>query len=82
MNSAPAKVAGVALQYATHLDYFVADCAVECQRRHLDVDAARVKVLTMKEPPTATFAHVLEDLYTVPGEFIACLGLSRSPGRT
>jgi type IV secretion system protein VirB4 len=38
-----------------------------------------VKVLTMKEPPTATFAHVLEDLYTVPGEFIACLEWQRIP---
>jgi len=79
VNYTPAKVAGAALQYDTHLDYFVADCAVECQRTHLDVDAARVKVLTMKEPPTATFAHVLEDLYTVPGEFIACLEWQRIP---
>jgi len=79
LNYTPAKVAGAALQYDTHLDYFVADCAVECQRTHLDVDAARVKVLTMKEPPTATFAHVLEDLYTVPGEFIACLEWQRIP---
>ena len=27
----------------------------------------------MKEAPSTTFAHLLEDLYTVPGEFIACL---------
>jgi hypothetical protein len=40
VNYTPAKVAGAALQYDTHLDYFVADCAVECQRTHLDVDAA------------------------------------------
>src|SRR6266849_5551293 len=79
LNYTPAKVAGAALQYDTHLDYFVADCGVECQRAHLEVDAARVKVLTMKEPPTATFAHVLEDLYTVPGEFIACLEWQRIP---
>ena len=31
----------------------------------------------MQEPPSATFAHVLEDLYTVPGEFIACLEWQR-----
>ena len=40
---------------------------------------SRVKVLTMKEPPAATFAHLLEDLYTVPGEFIACLEWRRIP---
>jgi len=33
----------------------------------------------MKEPPNATFAHLLEDLYTVPGEFIACLEWQRIP---
>jgi type IV secretion/conjugal transfer VirB4 family ATPase len=73
LNYSPAKANATALHYETHLDYFVADSAVECHRAHLDVDAAHVKVLTMKEPPNATFAHLLEDLYTVPGEFIACL---------
>ena len=33
----------------------------------------------MKEPPSATFPHVLEDLYTLPGEFIACLEWRRIP---
>ncbi len=79
VNYTPSTLAGARLQYDTHLDYFVADCAVECHRTHLDVDAARVKVLTMKEPPNATFAHLLEDLYTVPGEFIACLEWQRIP---
>ena len=79
VNYTDCKLAGARLQYDTHLDYFVADCAVECHRTHLTVDAARVKVLTMKEPPNATFAHVLEDLYTVPGEFVACLEWQRLP---
>ena len=72
VNYTPHKAAG-SLRYDTHLDYFVADCSVECHRSHLDVDNVGVKVLTMKEPPGTTFAHLLEDLYTVPGEFIACL---------
>ena len=65
-------VDGASLQYDTHVDYFVADGSVDCHRSHLDVDGIRVKVLTMKEPPSTTFAHLLEGLYTVPGEFIAC----------
>jgi type IV secretion system protein VirB4 len=73
VNYAPAKVAGAPLRYDTHVDYFVADSTLECHRSHLDLDGRRVKVLTMKEPPSATFAHVLEELYEVPGEFIACL---------
>lgn len=73
VNYVPHKAAGASLKYDTHVDYFVADSSVECHRGHLDVDGIHVKVLTMKEPPSATFAHVLEDLYSVPGEFNACL---------
>jgi type IV secretion/conjugal transfer VirB4 family ATPase len=79
VNYTPVKAAGAALQYDTHVDYFVADSPVECHRAHLDVDGARVRVLTMKDPPGATFAHLLEELYTVPGEFIACLEWQRIP---
>src|SRR4030095_6941693 len=61
----------------TYLDYFVADSPVECHRDHLLVGSRWVKLLSMKEPPTQTFAHVLADLYAVPGEFIACLEWQR-----
>ena len=79
VNYTEPKGDGAALKYDTHVDYFMADSAVECHRSHLDVDGVRVKALTMKEPPNATFAHLLEDLYTVPGELIACLEWSRIP---
>ena len=70
---------GVALKYDTHLDFYVADSAVECHRDHLEVDDYHVKVLTMKEPPAKTFAHILQDLYGVPSPFIACLEWQRLP---
>ena len=79
VNYTPRTVAGAALQYDTHLDYFVADSGLDCHRDHLELDAAHVKVLTMKEPPSTTFPQVLEDLYTLPGEFIACLEWCRIP---
>jgi type IV secretion/conjugal transfer VirB4 family ATPase len=63
----------------TYLDYFLADSQVECHRDHLVVGRRRVKALSMKEPPTQTFAHVLGDVYAVPGEFIACLEWQRIP---
>lgn len=63
----------VSLQYDTHVDFFMADSSVECHRTYLTVGNARVKVLTMKEPPAGTYPHLLEQLYTVPGEFNACL---------
>ena len=37
-----------------------------------------VKVLTMKEPPAQTFAHMLADLLALPGQFIACLEWQRT----
>jgi type IV secretion system protein VirB4 len=62
----------------TYLDYFVADSPVECHRDHLLVGSQQVKVLSMKEPPGQTFAHILGDLLAVPGEFIACLEWQRA----
>jgi hypothetical protein len=61
----------------SYLDYFVADSPVDCHRDHLMVGSQLVKVLSMKEPPGQTFAHVLGDLLAVPGELIACLEWQR-----
>ena len=77
VNYEPHKAAGAPLPGDAHVDYFMADSPIECHRDHLDLDGFHVKALTMKEPPAGTFAHILEDLYTVPGEFIACLEWSR-----
>jgi type IV secretion system protein TrbE len=78
LNYGPAA-GHAALKYDTHLDFFLSDATVECHRDHLDVGGVQVKVLTMKEPPARTFAHVLSALTTVPGSFIACLEWQRIP---
>jgi type IV secretion system protein VirB4 len=77
VNYDPAITDAGCLTYDAHLDFFVADSSVECHRTHLEVGETRVKVLTMQDPPSTTFAHVLEDLYMVPGEFMACLEWQR-----
>ncbi len=77
VNYDAATVDAARLTHDCHLDYFVADSAIECHRDHLTVGRQRVKVLSMKEPPSQTFAHLLADLYTIPGEFIACLEWQR-----
>ncbi len=77
LNYAPHKVDGVSLKYDTHLDYYVADSAIDCHRDHLEVDGYQVKVLTMKEPPAKTYANMLEDLCAIPSTFIACLEWQR-----
>ena len=65
------------LRYDTHLDYFIADSPVECHRDHLRVGSHAVTVLSMKEPPSRTYAHMLADLLRVPCEFVACLEWQR-----
>jgi type IV secretion system protein VirB4 len=77
LNPTPHKAESGALKYDTHVDFFAADSTVECQRDALRIDDYRIKVLTMKEPPSRTFAHVLEDVYAVPSRFVACLEWQR-----
>jgi type IV secretion/conjugal transfer VirB4 family ATPase len=79
VNYESATVDAARFKYDTHLDYFVADSPVECHRDHLAVGDRLVKVLSMKEPPSQTFAFLLQDLYETPGEFIACLEWQRIP---
>src|SRR4029077_4078779 len=79
VNYAPAIVDAARLSHDTHLDYYVSDSTVECHRDHLLVGDRLVKVLSMKEPPSQTFAFLLQDLYEIPGEFIACLEWQRIP---
>lgn len=61
LNFDPGVVDASKLQYDTHLDYFVADSPVECHRDHLRVGARFLKLLSMKEPPSQTYAHMLCD---------------------
>ena len=79
LNYDSATVDAATLTHDAHLDYFVADSAVECNRDHLVVGRRMVRALSMKEPPSQTFAHLLADLYEVPGELIACLEWQRIP---
>lgn len=78
-NYADWKTDAAPLKYDTHLDFFIADSSVECHRNFLQVDEYRVKVLTMKEPPSATYAHMLDAWHAVPQSFIACAEWQRLP---
>ncbi|MEO7276329.1 MAG: hypothetical protein ABIX28_20250 [Vicinamibacterales bacterium] len=82
VNYDPASVDASSLQYDAHLDYFVADSAIECHRDRLVVGHRTVKVLSMKEPPSQTFAHILRELVALPAAFIACLEWQRRPADT
>lgn len=58
------------LKYDLHLDYFSCDSMLECYRDHLRLDGYFVQVLTLKEPPAQTFAHVLQALEKVPSNYV------------
>jgi type IV secretion system protein TrbE len=70
MNFAPHKVEGPALGYDQFVDSQVCDSALECHRDHLRLDHYRVKVLTLKEPPPYTSAHLFRRMEAVRGNFI------------
>jgi hypothetical protein len=69
LNYAPHKAA-VPLKHETHLDYFVCDSLLECHRDHLRLDDYSVQVLTLKEPPAQTFAHLLGALQEIPSNAV------------
>jgi hypothetical protein len=77
LNHNLAVVDAARLTHDTHLDYFVSGSSVDCHRDHLLVGDRIDKVLTTKEPPSQTFAFLLQDLYEITGEFIACLDWQR-----
>jgi hypothetical protein len=79
LNYEPDKARSASLKYDTHLDFYLSDSGIDCHRDRLEVDGHAVKVLTMKEPPARTFAHMLQDLYAVPSSLIACLEWQRVP---
>ncbi len=79
VNYDPHVAAAGRLRYDTHLDYFLSDSGLECHRDHLRIGRRFVKVLTMKEPPSQSFACILQDLYDLPGELVACLEWQRIP---
>ncbi len=69
LNFAPHK-AVAPLKYDSHLDYFACDSTLECHRDHLRLDDNYVQVLTLKEPPAQTFAHLLSALQEIPSNAI------------
>jgi type IV secretion/conjugal transfer VirB4 family ATPase len=65
VNYAPHK-ADVGLKYDDFIDFQMCGSALECHRDHLRLDDFFVSVLTLKEPPGRTFAHVLKGLQQIP----------------
>jgi len=69
LNFAPHKLHSK-LRYDGHLDYFACDSMLECYRDHLRIDGYFVQVLTLKDPPAQTFAHLLRALEEIPSNYV------------
>jgi type IV secretion system protein TrbE len=70
VNYAPEKCAPRRTAPDAFLDYAVGDSTVECHRTHLHVDDHYVRVLTLKAPPSQTFAAMLRALYALEAECV------------
>jgi type IV secretion/conjugal transfer VirB4 family ATPase len=79
LNFAPHKAEGPILGYDQFIDYQLCDSAIECHRDHLLLDDYYVKLLTLKEPPPHTRAHLFREMEALPGNFIVVTEWKREP---
>jgi type IV secretion/conjugal transfer VirB4 family ATPase len=71
LNYASHKAEGPGLAYDQYVDFQACSSALECHRDHLRLDDDFVEVLTLKEPPAQTHAHLLKALQELPAPFVA-----------
>lgn len=64
-------VDNVSLKYDECVDYQLCCAGLECHRSHLRLQEHFAQVLTLKEPPSRTFAHMFRELLAIPCSFIA-----------
>src|SRR5260370_33069 len=58
------------LTHGYFVDFQACDSSLECHRDHLRLDDYFVQVLTLKEPPACTFAHLLNGLADIPSSCV------------
>jgi type IV secretion/conjugal transfer VirB4 family ATPase len=79
VNYAPNKSGGVRLKFDDFVDYQLCDSSLECYRDHLRLDDFHVSVLTLKEPPSRTFAHMLRGFLEIRCNTICVSEWKREP---
>ncbi|HYI92083.1 MAG TPA: hypothetical protein VEX68_00935, partial [Bryobacteraceae bacterium] len=55
-----------------HLDQHLSQSGIECWPRHLKKDQYFIKMLSLVDPPSRTFPHLLRGLLAVPCNMIVC----------
>ena len=61
------------LKHDVRVDQALVEQDVEDHRGRLHVGASQIRVLTLKEPPTASHAGFVQAFEAIPGPFILCL---------
>ena len=69
LNYAPFKE-GMRMKHGDFVDFQACDSSLECHRDHLRLDDYYVQVLTLKEPPARTFAHLFSGLADIPSNCV------------
>lgn len=69
LNFSVAKVEHARLKYDTHVDYYLADSALECYPGHLLIDDCYVKALSLKEPTAQSWPLILRQLLEVGASY-------------
>jgi type IV secretion/conjugal transfer VirB4 family ATPase len=65
------------LRHDSHIDFYMASSPITCGRDGLRVGEAQLEILSLKEPPHATFPNVLRDLLALETNFILCTEFKR-----
>ena len=70
LNYTPGHAEMARLREDTFLDFDLCDSTLECHRTHLRLDDTYVRVITLKEPPSQTFAHLFRALAEIPSNLM------------
>jgi type IV secretion system protein VirB4 len=70
LNPDRRKADAVRLKYNRAVDFQAVDSELACFRNHLRLGDAYLKVLTIKEPPAHSFAHILRKLTEVSTDLV------------
>lgn len=76
-NLDPETAAAEQLKHDAHVDYFMTSLPLTCADEGIRIGLADVEVLSLREPPSATFPNVLRDLLSLQANFILCTEFRR-----
>jgi type IV secretion system protein VirB4 len=79
LNYTPHVADAGRLKYDSFVDFQACGSALECHRDHLRMDDYFIEVLTLKEPPGKTSAHLLKGLEEIPCNYIIASEWKRLP---